>query len=558
MPAATAAGERDSVGKAKRPTMLTPFLALQLAGAAAPGAPDTAPSRVHSVALFKNGLAWVRASAEVSGAAPVVVGPVPEAVHGTFWLRSDSPVTARSTEIDVEIPFDGSWEHDPQRVLAGARVEVHLRGMDEATSGVVIPAPARDAREWSRDFEAGRTRPWWQHGLPGGKPNDAASPARFLGIQEGGGATSYLPLAEIQRLRVIESPPSQRELRPGLVLTAAEGTEAAEVGLSYLTKGLSWAPSYRLDLRPDGLLHLTQAAVIRNELGPLTDVEFELVTGFPNMPLSHVLSPLAPGQDWASFFRDIGQSLSPGSGGALTQMLSNRATVSTPSPQNTPGADEGVDLSYRSIGRHTLGVGDALQVETAAGETGYERIVEWKIEDERDSYGRVRSGHSHGDAEEHDPWDALRFRNPLDFPMTTAPATMTDGGRFLGEQLVEWTAPGGEVTVPVTKALSIATKANEYEVEESRETVYRWGDTYRQSFVRGELELVNRRSEAVRVVIRRELSGVLEEADGSPASRLLGEGAYQVNPRRELLWELDLKPGETRKLEYRYGLLVRR
>ena len=62
--------------------------------------------------------------------------------------------------------------------------------------------------------------------------------------------------------------------------------------------------------------------------------------------------------------------------------------------------------------------------------------------------------------------------------------------------------------------------------------------------------------EAINLVIRRRFSGELLRADGEPKSTLREEGVYSVNKRNELLWTLTLKPGEERKLTYRYTVLV--
>jgi len=66
----------------------------------------------------------------------------------------------------------------------------------------------------------------------------------------------------------------------------------------------------------------------------------------------------------------------------------------------------------------------------------------------------------------------------------------------------------------------------------------------------------NHRNEAINLVIRRRFSGELLRADGEPKSTLREEVVYSVNKRNELLWTLPLKPGEERKLTYRYTVLV--
>ena len=50
-------------------------------------------------------------------------------------------MTARSAEVEIEVPFDGRWEHDPQRTLAGAKVELLLDGGVGPLQGRVAAAP---------------------------------------------------------------------------------------------------------------------------------------------------------------------------------------------------------------------------------------------------------------------------------------------------------------------------------------------------------------------------------------------------------------------------------
>ncbi len=114
----------------------------------------------------------------------------------------------------------------------------------------------------------------------------------------------------------------------------------------------------------------------------------------------------------------------------------------------------------------------------------------------------------------------------------------------------------------VNKALSVRTRAIEHEEQkkdggDSRDFIWIGGRQFRRNTVEGELSSSNHRNEAINLVIRRRFSGELLRADGEPKSTLREEGCvYSVNKRNELLWTLTLKPGEERKLTYRYTVLV--
>ena len=57
-------------------------------------------------------------------------------------------------------------------------------------------------------------------------------------------------------------------------------------------------------------------------------------------------------------------------------------------------------------------------------------------------------------------------------------------------------------------------------------------------------------------MIRKQFSGELISAEGEPSSRLRGEGVWSINPRYELIWTVELAPGEEVKLPYSYTVLA--
>ena len=165
------------------------------------------------------------------------------------------------------------------------------------------------------------------------------------------------------------------------------------------------------------------------------------------------------------------------------------------------------------------------------------------------------------DGQQDAPWDALRFKNPLSFPMTTGPAMVVANGRFNGQRMATWVNAGEETTLRVTKALSVRTRAVEQEQqgkngEDPRQIVWIGGRRFQKTTVQGELMVSNHRQETINLVIRRRFSGELVSADATPKVTLREEGVYSVNKRNELLWTMPLKGGEEKKLSYKYTVLV--
>ena len=220
---------------------------------------------------------------------------------------------------------------------------------------------------------------------------------------------------------------------------------------------------------------------------------------------------------------------------------------------------KGVDIHYQSIGSLALAEGDALATDVATAGAEYERIVEWIIPDTRDEWGRHVNQHQRRNEPEKyqdAAWDSLRSNIPLAFPMTTAPAMITRNNRFLGQSMSYWVNPKASTVLHITKALSIVTRCSERELKGEREKLVIAGRRFQRTRVEGTLLLKNHRDEEARLLIRRRFSGELLEADGKPTCELMELGAYSVNERNELTWELTLDPGQVKTLTYRYSVLA--
>jgi hypothetical protein len=262
---------------------------------------------------------------------------------------------------------------------------------------------------------------------------------------------------------------------------------------------------------------------------------------------------------WSTFFQQLNQQIAPGSNAAVTQQVvsnfSNRA-ADEPDLSAIP-TDEGVDVHYHSIGKRTMAQGDAVALVVAKAEAAYERIVEWIVPDTRTADGRPYDRRQDSAKAQDAAWDTVRFRNPLPFAMTTGPATITTGANFNGQGTSPFVNAGEQTSLPITKALSIRTRAVEQETQDqSRVPVRIGGHDYRKVGVKGELTVDNHRAQDVTLVIRRQFSGDLTRADAEPKMVWGEEGVFSVNRRNELTWTIVLKPGEARTLSYLYSMLV--
>lgn len=525
---------------------------------AAVGAEKPAKSRIVSVGLFKNGLAVVSRTVIAPEAGTYRVEDVPEPVHGTFWIESGAKVSTRLTTRVVDAPASGSAGLSFQEELVGSQVVVHFADgrIPPANGKVVAVEPAKGEGAWSRSYQ----QPRYYYGYRSPQPG----PPRFLILATKDGR-SYVDISKIAYLQAKGATGTVKRRKPVLLFTVS-GIKAkpATIRISYLAKGMAWAPSYRVDISDDKTLVIEQKAVIKNELEAIEGASIHLISGFPSVQFANVTSPLSLRTTWTNFFKQLSQRRRTGHDSMSNVMSQQAIAYNAPAPGSgidlsaTP-TGEGVDLHYQDIGKHTLGEGDSLALAVASGKAPYDRIVEWIVPDTRTANGRYIQEHQRNQNPQKyrdAVWDAVRFKNPLGFPMTTAAAMIVSKGRFNGQRMSYWVNAGEQTTLHITKALSVRTRSVEQEEKGKREIVYVGGKTFRKVTVKGELRANNHRKETISLVIRRRFSGDLLTADGKPRCVLLEEGVYSVNKRNELVWAVKLKPGEEIKLAYRYDVLV--
>ncbi|MCE9560745.1 MAG: hypothetical protein K8U57_01695 [Planctomycetes bacterium] len=493
----------------------------------------TAKGKIVGVDLFKNGLVVVKCEMTLGKSGTYVLEDVPSPVHGTYWV--DSPGATVDTQVkmrDVEVPVAEAGAGNLQADLAGKKATVHFKGANRPpVVGTIMK-------------------------LKPAKGEEAVALNRFLLLQTGKGRV-YIDSSDIASVEAEDAGDKVIRRKPRLLLTLGE-TEKPEtkVTLRYLTHGMAWAPSYRIDITDPKTLTVEQHAVLRNELAEIDGAEVRLISGFPSVEFMHVRSPLAPGVNWGTYFSELGSRIHRDHD-VMSNVVTQQSIGNRRSPVNTSigaiPAGEGVDLHYQSIGKRSLAEGESLALTVAKGKADYERIVEWTVPDSRSEYGHA------GNRGDDEAWDALKFKNPLAFPMTTAPAMVTAAGQFNGQRTSYFTNSGEEMVLRVEKALSVRTRATENEsIKENsgRDVVWIGGRQFRKSTVEGEVTVGNHRKEGISMVIRRGFSGEMVSAEGAPKVSLREDGVYSINKRNEMLWTLTLKGGEEKKFKYVYTVLV--
>jgi hypothetical protein len=197
---------------------------------------------------------------------------------------------------------------------------------------------------------------------------------------------------------------------------------------------------------------------------------------------------------------------------------------------------------------------ESISLTVGKAKADYDRVVEWTV-------GTSGVAKKHGGSRQEvkdEMWDALIFKNPFKFPMTTAPAMVVENGKFNGQRTSYWTNVGEEALLRITRSLSIRTSSKEMADSKPNERVVVDDRNYTKVYLKGELVMSNHRNQPTKMHVRHAIRGNVSEIDGEPKTVTREDSLEDINRINEVLWTVNLNPGEERRLTYKYSVLVYR
>jgi hypothetical protein len=295
---------------------------------------------------------------------------------------------------------------------------------------------------------------------------------------------------------------------------------------------------------------------------PLKQTDVELIAGFPHLQFGHVPSPfsLTPLEQVLEQLRRRGRRDEPAVlSNVLTQRVGFAARPVAPAvslPAAAVMGEAAEDLYFYRLPQVSLKKGERGYYPLFAGRVPYEHLYTWDIPDYIDEQNRYRDEQSE---KLQIVWHALKLTNTTGNPWTTAAAMTIQDGRVLGQDTVRYTPPRASTELKITQAVAIDAQQNEYEIERRRNAANYHGRSYDLVTIKGELAVTNYKDQPIALKTTKALSGEVHGADGDPEIVKLARGLRQVNPRSQLVWQIDVPPGrdETVQITYTYQVYTR-
>lgn len=524
-------------------------------------------TKVRTLATFKNGLAFVYRSGE---AAPkngwVQIEELPQAALGSLWIGTTKPTDRIEQTISFKTKaYDDSDVFSIGDILdanVGRNVTIFYNAGTEirTATGKILSASKERRREHipSSDYYSRTVE---------------STPALLMETVSG----EILAVTRNSISSVVVQQGGSSKMRVARDVTAAKvkiagDPRSAGVSLAYLEKGITWSPSYLINLKSDKEAEITLEAVLVNDVEDIEDAEVSFVVGYPNFMFSNITSPIIAQKSVADFI----QALATGSdalqrggefAGALTQAVVSNSMdydadpgsigVNYTTSQPMPG-ESNQDLYFYRQPNVTLKKGERARYTVFSEKIPYEHIYQLEIPDSMgvDTGGYRSSSSSKPQDSADQVWHALRLTNSTNMPWTTAPTLAVNNSLPVAQSMLKYTPASGKNTLKLTVATDI--RAEQSQTEISREIRNIASRTYDEVTVSGKLMLRNYKQQSVRMNVKKTITGqVIQTGQNGKVARVV-KNLTAVNPQSEVEWDFDLAPGAEKELTYQYTVFLNR
>lgn len=516
-----------------------------------------------TIAIFKNGLAFFIREGEVTLKDKwAVTEHVPKATLGSLWIGS----LDKEAQLEEVIGFFDEVKSETEAITFQELLKANIGKKAIIMTNKVIEGIIKSVPENRLPAQEGILLPS-QYGSRRIQPQGAiiaiiSTKDRDIAINKN--SISWIEFPGKYSAKILSKGKEKR-----IKFKIATRKKKAKLSLSYLQKGISWIPSYLVNIEDPKKARITMKATLINDIENLENVDAFFVVGYPNFIYADILSPMALDQALNQFVTSLesgGRSRGEYSrlanvmrqsvsAGYMDQSRAQPLDYGYDAIKGVPGASDEDLFLYNKKGIH-LKKGERAYYHIFSGIVDYKHIYEWNVPDtiNVDPRGYQRSGQQPKEREQ--VWHSIKLTNSTAYPWTTAPALTVTGWKPLAQDIINYTPRSTKTNLKLTVATDIKTNRHEYETERQRDVrLYR--SSYDLVTVKGELYIKNAKSKAVTMEIKKKVTGEVLEASHKGKIDKVAEGLRGVNFNSYISWEIPVKAGEEIEVIYTYKVYIR-
>jgi len=514
----------------------------------------------ESVSIFKNSTAFFVKSGQVTSKDKkweVVGDTIPRALNGTFWISSPTK----------EMSIAKSFLQDKEvQGLAVSYAEMFL-----ANDGKKVRILQSSDTSWME----GKIKILQTPNPDPTKP--AIKSGSLYALVLNNGTTTMITHSQLNsctKVEFLENPTFTNSSIQKLPIMQVNFTTAKEIqalNLMYLSKGISWTPDYLIELIAEDKAKMTLRTTVINEAEDIDVAKLNMVAGVPNFSyattIADFLNLIYKQESYNT--RALEQSYQNFAAPSMNAAVYDneavfRADDFNPAPTGNFGSAEGnsiEDLFFYSIDNVMIKKGERALLDIFTAEVPIEHVYEVILSQNSPSYTTSYSFEQQKLPVVH----TLKLTNTSDYVWTSAPAMVVKNDKSkispVSQDLLKYTSIKDNINLKLTEAPDVAIKFNEKEIarkvnDKSVKEANNRLRYYDLVTVEAEIEIQNYKSKDIRLDAKRAIVGKLLETNEKwkLAPRIKSYDSY--NPYTDVCWEMKMKAGETRKVVYKYEVLV--
>lgn len=517
----------------------------------------TLKTKANTIAVFKNGLGFFIREGEVELKNRwAVTEYVPQATLGSLWIGS----LDKDAQLNEVIGFFEDVESNTEAITLQELLKLNIGKKAKITANnKIIEGTIKSVPEKRMPYQEG----------PQQRVQPQPGAIAIISTKDGDIVINKNAVSRIQFASSYSTQTLSKGKAKRIKFKLDTNRNKAKLSLSYLQKGISWIPSYLVNIEDSKKARITMKATLINDIENLENVDVFFVVGYPNFMYADILSPLALDQVLSQFIAGLEAG---GRRRAEYSQMSNIMRQSAPASFREESRDLPLDYGYAAIKGvpgaseedlflyHKKGVnlnkGERAYYHIFSQEVDYKHIYEWNVPDTLnvDPRGYQQSRQPQTDREQ--VWHSIKLENSTDYPWTTAPALTVSGWKPLAQDTINYTPKTTKTNLKLTVATDIKTNRREYEMERQRDVrLYR--SSYDLVTVKGELYIKNAKSKDVTMEIKKKVTGEVLEVSHNGKIEKVAEGLRGVNFNSFISWEIPVKAGEETEVTYTYKVYIR-
>jgi len=539
--------------------------------------PSNTPS---SIVCFKNGFSFVTVPVQLtndpdkqdetdSGIQSCSIGPLPSfAVHGTVGLQAQESSAASvkifslskapKTVEELRVPSGPDFSY---HAFLQANVGTHVR--------VQVKHGEENLQEWH-----GRIK-WVQPSNDG--PRMAILETSDHNVVKFDRLIDTTKIVHLER----SGKNDQEDVNNSLLVRYVSAKETIpECILSYLTKGLTWAPSYSVLMSKESkTVKLEGKACLLCDL-PFLDgdsiPEISLVAGEPNMEFQHLSDPLASGVSAEVFVDMLGGSQSrfqetrqvmmrSQAYAAAPMAMNSMAFDSVPEMEDAEGISGGEsvgDFFHYNLKNVPLKYNHPLSIPfiEECDNITYEDVYYLDLDKVNNNSGRYNRDEKGSVEVKH----AISFKNTSGQPLTTAPVSILaksedKNNKFLVQGNMKFTIPGKNATIEITKTMDVEgkfgveTKERKTEVISEAEGMFNTGKKQYVDVIKkvAKVLIKNTKDEEIKCKVEYQMFGHLNESTPDFKDKI-EVNHHGLNPTTKYTWEVMVPAKEKIEINFQF------